>query len=414
MADCTTFDLLLVDWLYDELEPAEAARFTRHIDGCEACWHTAEAMTRIRALMRALPEEPPPEAALVRILHQAAEQVAGTRRRGLWAWLAGSLEFAWAHPAAAAMATLVLVAGVAGALFARGQLEMAAPDGSVSANRAQLRAGEAPAADDQAALGNAIAAVAAPPAPAPEIVLSSEKRAAAPGEEQRHPASGTRGQVRRDTAAAEREASKRLEATLPRAGLDLPQALPALAVAPDMRDESDPLQARQAGPHDDDARDRADREGGLGAGRTAGPSGGIAASVPAGASAATPAGEPDGVPGGAAGDAAETTPRTTGTAKPSTGSNTKPDDKSEQAQPRQAARKGDERTWAETMHDAMRVALRQEECARAVRIAEDIRARDPGYYRTRIADGKELAACRQPAGAQGQSGRKTANEANEQ
>lgn len=396
MDDCTTFDALLVDWLYDELEPAEAARFTRHIDGCDACWHTAEAMTRIRSLMRELPDEPPPEAASARILHQAGEQVAGARRHGLWAWLAGSLQVAWAHPAAAALATMLVVAGVAGALFTRGQFEMAAPATSASAEGAQLPASDAPAAGDETR------PAAAPPAPAREIAQPSEKFAAELGEAEEQPSrvSGTRGNVRRDGAAAEPESSKRIARTGPGAAPDLRRAPAALAMDPELVAESDPTQERQAAPDSDDARDRVGAAASLGAGRAAG---GMAASTP------------QGTPGVRPGDEATATPTTAANTRsgstPAPRNDPKIDDKSERAPPRQEARKRDDRTWAETMHEALRTALRQEECARAVRIAEDIRAREPGYYRTLIANSKELAACRQPVESQGQAGKNSANRA---
>ena len=402
MADCTTFDLLLVDWLYDELEPAEAARFTRHIDGCDACWQTAEAMTRIRALMRELPEEPPPEAVSSRILHQAAEQVAGTRRPGLWSWLAGSLEMLWAHPAAAALASMVLIAGVAGALFTRGKLEMAAPASSPAAEGAQLGASDAPEVDRDRAMG------AAPPVPAREVAQSSEKLVAALGEAEEQPGrpSRTRGNARRDGVAAEPDRSERVAATEQRPAPDLWPAPATLALDADLTTESDPTQERQVALGDDEARVGAVAN--AGAGQAAGTAPELTASTPARAPTATP------------GDAAGAAPITASHAKPGSTPEGKGDRKAEDnaedksaEQPRQQARKReardarDDRAWAEAMHDALRAALRQAECARAVQIAEDIRAREPGYYRTLVANSKELAACRQrqPAEPQGQAGK---------
>jgi hypothetical protein len=367
MADCTTLDLLLVGWLYDELEPAEAARFTRHLDDCEACWHTAQSLIRLRALMRELPAEAPPEAASTRILHQASEHVAGTRRRP-WAWLAGWLELAWAHPAAAALATMVLVAGVAGALFTRGRLETAAPSSSRSATLAQLQGGDAPVTGEPTASGDGIHA---PAAPAPVMVHESEKRATAPGEAgaARGPASGARGQVRRDGAATAAEDRKRLEATSQRLAPDLAPVPTVRSMELAGDDESDPLnEQQQVSAMAGAAQERVEAAGDPGAGRPAG---------------AAPAPAPSANRG-----------------------------ESDRAQPRQAAPKQGERTWAETRHDALRTALRQQECARATRIADDIRARDPGYYRARIAAGKDLADCRQPADARRQAAEKKANDAN--
>jgi hypothetical protein len=401
MAHCTTFDLLLVDWLYDELEPAEAARFTRHIDGCDACWQTAEAMTRIRALMRELPEEPPPEAVSSRILHQAAEQAAGTRGRGLWSWLAGSLEMVWAHPAAAALASMVLIGGVAGALFTRGKLDMAAPASAPSTEGAERVAGDAPGFGLDRAMG------AAPPVPERDIARSSEKKAAALGEseEQLDRPSRTRGNVRRDGVAAEPDRSERVAPAEPLPAPDR-RAPDTLAMDLELAAESDPTQERQAGLDDDEARVGAVASGG--AGRAAGP----AAETPA----STPAGPPTATPGDAAAPitASNARPRSMPDGAGDVKDNGKGDDKAEgktgeaqQSPPRQQARKRDERTWAETMHDALRAAVRQAECDRAVQIAEDIRAREPGYYRNLIANSKELAACRQrqTAEPQGQAGK---------
>ena len=71
-------------------------------------------------------------------------------------------------------------------------------------------------------------------------------------------------------------------------------------------------------------------------------------------------------------------------------------DKSERAQPRTTTRKADASTtsWVESRHAELRAALSDQQCTRAVGIADDIQAREPGYYRSRLASSKELATCR--------------------
>lgn len=371
MVDCTSFDSLLVSWLYDELEPAEATRFTRHIEGCDACWRTAKAMIRIRVLMRELPEPPPPPAS-VRILREAAKQTERARRPGPWAWLVSSLELFRGHPAAAAVATLVLVAGVAGALLARGQLEDAAP--------APWLAGAPLEAEATPAPGDAVAG-AVPAAPEPEMDRLSKLAAAGPDrtDEARERASGTRRNASPGRTAAEPESSKRREGARQRPAPERPRAPAAQVMDLALAGESDEGKERHVG------HEQAVARAGDGSGSGAGSSAGLAAVAPR-------------EPGGAAEAAA--VPPITATAR----SEAKPDDDSEHAQPRQSAPRRDQRPPSEAMHEALRTALREQECARAVRIAEGIRARDPGYYRARIAGGKELAACRKAAAPDSRAG----------
>jgi hypothetical protein len=380
MADCSTFDLLLVDWLYDELEPAEAVRFTRHIEGCDACGHVAESLLQVRTLMRALPEEQPSAGLSARILRQAVELAPANRqRRGLWAWLAGSLELAWAHPAAAALATLMLVAGVAGALFARGQLEMASPAQAPAVEHvarrellerpSEERAGATPVATPASSTtamppseqGDSLD-VAAPVVPAPEIDAPSDKKtiASSVSAKRARPSAPATQSKLRGGLAMEVESGSRRDMLAQRVAE--PQRAPA-GLAMDRAQLAD---------------ERAE-------------------------AAASPDGDDVGYEG--AGASAEMRPEPARAAAPSEPAPTAKNER-ERAKGRAATRKADDGAWTESMHDALRAALRDQACARAVRLADDLRARDPGYYRTHIASSKELAACRQAAASQEQATKK--------
>lgn len=373
MADCSTFDTLVVDWLYDELDPAEAARITRHVDGCAACWQTAESLVQVRALFRAMPEEEPPGAISARVLREAAAHAASRQERGLGqlvsAWITGAFGRAFAHPAAAAVASLVLVAGVAGALFARGQLEMAAPrHESAAIHRDDVR-GEKGAVAGFTGGSESRAA-----APDPEAVQPSEMAEAGLGDDasrDRDRPSGTRAQLSEGKRGVERARRALPARPAPRADREVERGLAARAG--DAEEQTALLaqdvvgEARQERPADRDG------EGYVGGSGAAGNETFVqapAAAAPSQKAAETSAGL----------DESEPAPPATETANP----------------------KLRTESWAESQHAELRAALRDQQCTRALGIASDIQAREPGYYRSQLASSKELAACRA-------TGRKAAN-----
>lgn len=366
MADCSTFDVLVVDWLYDELEPAEAARFTRHVDGCAACWQTAESLVQMRALLRALPEDEPPAAISARVLREAAAHAAIAQGFGLGrvsAWITGALGRAWAHPAAAAVASLVLVAGVAGALFARDRLEMAAPRAESAAVHHDDALGQT--APVGGVMGGSKSSGASP-SPAAEAVQPSEMATAESDDDER-PGRGRHSEMRarmgEEKIAAERERSKPLATPARRADRQLERGL--AAQAGDAEEQTVSLAQDMA------SEALLDRPGDLGGAGYAGRSEG------AGKQSPPPVPEAAG-------------PRQNAAAEPAGV------DKSERAQPRATTRKADASTtpWVESQHTELRAALSDQQCTRAVGIADDIQAREPGYYRSQLASSKELATCR--------------------
>jgi hypothetical protein len=390
MADCSTFDTLVVDWLYDELDPAEAARVTRHVDGCAACWQTAESLVQIRGLMRTLPEEEPPAAISARVLREAAAHAASRQGRGLGllvpAWVTGALGRAWAHPAAAAVASLVLVAGVAGALFARDRLEAAAPRMDSAAVHREAAHGEA---SPVAGVMGGRESGAPPPAPAGDVVRPSEMEMAGRDDDARRDRgrfAGAPAQAPAPTLATspatsieEKRAAERARRTMAatpasRAQREVERGLAArngdaeeqaVSVAQDMADEALPGRSYDEG----------------GDGYRGGAGGGTGDAVQAPEAAA---------------------PRQKAAAEPAGL------DKREYAQPTAAPGSAEAKprteTWAESRHAELRAALSDEQCTRAIGIASDIQAREPGYYRSQLASSKELEACRVAA-------RKAANRA---
>ncbi len=104
-----------------------------------------EEMQSLRALFRELPEEEPSPAVSNKLLAMAAQHapVPKAARRGVFAWLSDILMPLMAHPGLAAAATLVLVVGVAGTLYVKGNTKLAEPmatSASPSPNPASLPA----------------------------------------------------------------------------------------------------------------------------------------------------------------------------------------------------------------------------------------------------------------------------------
>lgn len=111
------FDAQLMDWLYGELDASGMARFEAHLDTHPEAKAEAEALQQTRLAFEEFPQAEPPSAMMAMVMHQAATEV--QPKAGLWSTIAGFFQPIVLHPAASAMATLVLLAGVAGALYVR-------------------------------------------------------------------------------------------------------------------------------------------------------------------------------------------------------------------------------------------------------------------------------------------------------
>lgn len=160
---CQQIDDLMMEYLYRELDDAQMKAYRAHLPGCPACAALLAGYERTRAVMQSVPAEEPPVAVSAKLLRAAAE-----RPRGLWSRFAAWLSPLTAHPGVAAVATFVVVAGVAGFLVARHGI----PERATSANLAEDRVAIAPtsqgARDDVPAAAPAAPMAAAPAEGRPE------------------------------------------------------------------------------------------------------------------------------------------------------------------------------------------------------------------------------------------------------
>jgi hypothetical protein len=127
-------DLALVDLLYGELDGQARERAERRVREDDALAGELEALSRIRSIMRELPDEEPPDALSTKLLHAAAAQVAGNRapvsdeeRPSVWERLRRLFMPLMMHPGLAAAASVILIGGVAGMLYVSNNLKMASP-----------------------------------------------------------------------------------------------------------------------------------------------------------------------------------------------------------------------------------------------------------------------------------------------
>ena len=124
-------ELRLLDLLYGELEGEEEASALREVEADAARAGEMAAFSRVRSLLRDLPEEEPPAAISAQLLHAAAKAAPAARaadeRPGLWARLKGWFGPVFMHPAISAAAMFVVVVGVAGTLYMTGNFDKAEP-----------------------------------------------------------------------------------------------------------------------------------------------------------------------------------------------------------------------------------------------------------------------------------------------
>ena len=120
-------DAELMDFLYGELSDADADRFRERLSADAELSAEVEAFQRTRDAFKALPVEEPPPAVSAQLLHEAAKRAPARKRAqpieerpGLWAAVVELFQPLLRHPAAASVAALLLVGGVAGALYLRG------------------------------------------------------------------------------------------------------------------------------------------------------------------------------------------------------------------------------------------------------------------------------------------------------
>ena len=113
----TDFDANLVDWLYGELDAETQASFEAHLEANPEHKAEAQALRETRVAFQELPEAEPPNALTAMLMQQAA--TTAQPKQGMWAAMVSFFQPVILHPAASAMATIIVVAGVAGTLYLR-------------------------------------------------------------------------------------------------------------------------------------------------------------------------------------------------------------------------------------------------------------------------------------------------------
>lgn len=133
MPTCRDIDAQIVDLLYGELDSPVEASFREHIAACDTCTALLASFAWIRELMRELPLEDAPVAVSNIVLHEASKRASpghaakDGESAGLWAWLTRLFQPVLAHPAAASVAALVLIATVGGVMYARSGSQLTEP-----------------------------------------------------------------------------------------------------------------------------------------------------------------------------------------------------------------------------------------------------------------------------------------------
>jgi hypothetical protein len=118
MMDCKQINELLIDYLYQELDPGQAERFEAHLQSCARCAKEVSSYESTRAMMQDLPQVEPPLRLSEFLLSEAKRSVRPTSP-DLWARVREAFRFVILHPAMTAAVTLVLVLGVSFYVYQR-------------------------------------------------------------------------------------------------------------------------------------------------------------------------------------------------------------------------------------------------------------------------------------------------------
>jgi len=377
----TAEELLVLDLLYGELDGDAAERAQARVSEQPERQGELDGFRSVRSLMRELPDEDPPQAVSARLLHAAAEAApsrgkaataaAAAGSGGILAKLFGLFRPLVASPALAAATTLVLVAGIAGALYVSGGFRATEPKQEAAT----------PASDQLQ------------PTTAPEAT------AAAPGPATETPVVG--GESEEPNAPAANEVGR--AARLDEGEVDLtPKAEPAPATKAD-----------KAKPKSPAAHTRSSSSSTRGHGTTATGSFGGARYQNDGKAEATKASSDEAArgPGGVKGQAADTpmidaedvdqgaaSPAQVPQAPPPPPAERKPTSTKKKAPARQKPTdKSAEKSTlvvVEDLHAKAVQAAKDGECEAVRSLGQRIRSLDSSYYSKVFATDKRLAACR--------------------
>jgi Putative zinc-finger len=333
-------DEVMMDWLYEELDPPRSARVSEHLESCPRCSEQLGALRSTRAALRDLPQVEPPPAISAILIHEAARRAPaveapdGVASHGFWHRLRAAFRPLVLHPAAAAIASLILVAGVAGALYVRSAWDIGDPH--AIPDQGPMAARE-PVADAPADLdGKPAGAVGAAESRAPQSARPKADGVAAQlleGEEEADLRAAT--SPRREAERKQRFASKPKQAPA-----DEPQKSAAEKGA--SSGGSDPMLAVERGDQP-------------------------AANTVSGA----------------------------GPAAPPPAAELADEDKAQEGRTKTLEKT---QGWLQVQEQKLTALARNKRCREAAAVANDILDRDPAYYAHRVRDSKEVELCRSYVG----------------
>jgi hypothetical protein len=109
--DCKRANELLMEYLYQELEPTQMDQFESHLKGCSACTGELAGYESTRQVMRQLPEVEPSPQLNERLMQQAAAAIR-PQRPSFFDRLREGMRVMVLHPAMTAAVMLVVVVGI--------------------------------------------------------------------------------------------------------------------------------------------------------------------------------------------------------------------------------------------------------------------------------------------------------------
>ncbi len=405
-----------MDWLYNELDQSHSAQFQQHLGSCASCGAELRSLERTRAAFRDLGSEEPPPSVSAILLHEAAKRAPAASAMnpegaaaGIGGWLAKLFRPLMAHPAAAAVASLVLVAGVAGTIYVQRGDHVARPSAETgeSASAAAAPAPEPIPAVSTTPTGNPAKMEMEESGPAPATPPANDKWQPDDGYAANVADKNAQRELRAaaDQAVADRDESRR-RSKPDEVRLQLhseTQAAKPGSAAPKTLDRGVPLANAVSGTDPLIAADE-ERE-------FAKDLGGAPAETAQGAAMRKSDRTRGAAPADPQAAAAEPAPPTETTLALEGGTKKAPEktlDASSKKKSKQdldaAQSAGDEgkfrayreetNKWAKGQRAALVRAYKSNDCVRAASIANDILDRDPDYYTANVKNSREVKDCK--------------------
>jgi anti-sigma factor RsiW len=422
LSDRTDIDALMMGSLYGELDAHEVARLEAHLEAHPQDRAELASLRRTREAVRELPLLEPSAALTAKLMHEAARHVPrkavavplAEEGGGLAAWFSRIFRPVLLHPAMAGAATLVLVGGVAGTLYLRGQ-RVAQP--MVRSAQPQPAALEQPKAESELVAHWSDHEEAPPPPTATADFSTAASNGDSAGAIGKAAKEGYRVDLEGQGAyrladqrkATESAATSGRADKLRHVGGKEPAPLVASAIS-----GTDPLLSED----DADGRDRfAAPAGGAAKKQAAGRAGdAVVVDVPAPAPM-----EPEAANRMAVGSTGTSDAKAKGPVAQPTKAATKPSSyqladrggaaagmaapaapAAESIAPQQASRdeaKAEaakstaELAWARMQHGKLTAAIKAKKCREAAQLANDLLDRNPDYYLSTVAGSKDVKSC---------------------